>query len=143
MGCDLCGASVGRVGRELLSVISLAATGLDCDFWDLGGWAVICVAASVGRVGMELLSGLVRALGVGMEVLSGLDCVFLGFWEMGARWASVQRMKSATGGGSCCLDYGIWGGCDGQDGRRRLVCCLVGLCLAAGWLGGMVVGSQC
>ena len=35
-------------------------TGLDCDFWDLGGWAVICV---------------VRALGVGMELLSGLGIV--------------------------------------------------------------------
>ena len=44
MGCDLCGASVGRVGRELLS-------GLDCDFWDFGRWAVISLAAMLGAWG--------------------------------------------------------------------------------------------
>ena len=51
MGCDFFGGDVGRVGMGGLSE-------LDCDFWDFGRWAVICV---------------VRALGVGMELLSGLD----------------------------------------------------------------------
>ena len=73
------------VVRPLPSVQRMkSATG---KFWDLGGWAVISLAASVGRVGMGVLSGLdcdfwdfgrwavicvVRALGVGMELLSEL-----------------------------------------------------------------------
>ena len=87
MGCDLCGASVGRVGRELL----IFGSGLDCDFWDLGRWAVICVVRCWGWGGsvvccLELdcdfwdLGGwavisLAAMLGVGMEVLSGLGIV--------------------------------------------------------------------
>ena len=44
-------------------------TGLDCDLGDFGRWAVICV---------------VRALGVGMELLSGLDwTVIFGIWGDG------------------------------------------------------------
>ena len=43
-------AAMLGVGMEVLS-------GLDCDFWDLGRWAVISLAAMLG-VGMEVLSGL-------------------------------------------------------------------------------------
>ena len=57
MGCDLCGASVGR-GEGVV-----VWTGLDCDFWDFGRWAVIFVVRTLG-VGMELLSGLDWTVGI-------------------------------------------------------------------------------
>ena len=77
MGCDLCGAKVGRGD----GVVVWTRDCLNCDFWDLGRWAVISLAAM---------------LGVGMEVLSGLDC---DFWDF-ERWAviSLAAMLGAWGG---------------------------------------------
>ena len=54
MGCDLCGAMVGAgMGRCL-----------NCDFWDLGDGAVICVVRALG-------AGMGRLVGLGVTIRGG------------------------------------------------------------------------
>ena len=45
MGCDFFGGDGAR-GEGVV-----VWTGLDCDFWDFGRWAVICVVRALGAWG--------------------------------------------------------------------------------------------
>ena len=86
MGCDFFGSDVGRVGRML--------SGLDCDFWDLGRWAVI----SLGRCWARGEGTVVRPKWMKS------NGQIMGFGEMGCDLcgASVGRV-----GRGCCLDWGV------------------------------------
>ena len=75
MGCDLCGASVGRVGRGGC---------LNCDLGDFGRWGVICVVRALGAWGW---GGCLNWT------------VILGFWESGQSDLCRQRANYGVGGG--------------------------------------------